>query len=150
MTRTRAVHLPTATPMSGLLLRSELVRGFPALLVDGFATPRQDASARVTIARRDQLAPDVLLVMFDARVRHVELHLPPQVLHYGFEPAGSGYVRRRGAQLTDVPMHGDPAGGAVDVSELAAALSVAANAAELAAELIDTVPVIGFETGAPT
>lgn len=87
--------LPPVSTMGGFLLRSELVSGYPGLMVEAFESrPSADANGHVDLAtapnrldhiRIDHLAPNVLFGLFDGWVDTVALHLHPQVLHFGFE-----------------------------------------------------------------
>ena len=69
--------------MSGFLLRSAAVSDFPHLEVDGYSVdlPNKDDVPRGTdplkILRFERLSRDVLLVLFEGRVRSVDLHLHP-------------------------------------------------------------------------
>lgn len=67
-------------PSAGLLLRSELVSGWPGLQIIGSA-----AGSTVTAMRIDQLAPNVLLVLWDAVPDSVTISQPQQGLAFGTE-----------------------------------------------------------------
>ncbi|MFG2910421.1 hypothetical protein ACGF13_35915 [Kitasatospora sp. NPDC048286] len=83
---------PAAVPAAGLLLRSTLVRGWPALPVQASL-----AGNPVTTLRRDTPAPDVLLLLFDAVPDQVTFREPHQGLHFGLDdgPNGSDVIRLR-------------------------------------------------------
>lgn len=68
-------------PMTGVLLRSDLVSGWPALLVEGDG---RDDPSKPTIRRCERLGPNVLMVIFEGEVQTVTVHLPPESLHFGF------------------------------------------------------------------
>lgn len=79
---------------TGLLLRSRAVVAWPG--IEATATARD--GTRLAVARRERLAPDLLLLLFDGAARDVELHQPSEALHFGFHaPARfedrSGFTR---------------------------------------------------------
>jgi hypothetical protein len=87
----------TAGPISGFLLRSRAVSGWPALHVRAFSiepaladTARipQDAPGRMRLLRLDRLAPAVLLCLFDGVPTVVHVEEPRQGVQFGFEARG--------------------------------------------------------------
>lgn len=79
--------------ITGFLLHSEVVAGFPDLLIDGYnvgidGSNRHSASLpstrKCTILRREKLSDTVLLCLFDGLVRVIDLSLKPEALHFGF------------------------------------------------------------------
>jgi hypothetical protein len=71
---------------TGVLLRSRVVPGWPGLEVT--AEPAERGKA-VTLVRRDRVAPDVLLLLYDGDVGRVQFHEPPEALHFGFDAGKS-------------------------------------------------------------
>lgn len=67
-------------PSAGMLLRSELVSGWPGLQVIGTA-----AGATVNALRIDRLAPNILIVLWDAVPDMVTISQPQQGLAFGVE-----------------------------------------------------------------
>ena len=96
-----------AGPMTGFLMRSRLVSGWPAMHVRGYSTDtRQDDKTiadmdtspdRVRVLRMERLAPAVLLVLFDGVPAVVHLEEPRSGIQFGVRPLAS---------------NGDPSGGA--------------------------------------
>ncbi|WP_422647553.1 hypothetical protein [Actinoalloteichus caeruleus] len=77
-------HRRTGTsPVAGIVVRSRLVRAWPVF--DLLAT-REDGRA-VTELRRDRLAPDVLLCLFDAVPDEIVIREPGQGIHFGIDSA---------------------------------------------------------------
>ncbi|WP_380280439.1 hypothetical protein [Kitasatospora purpeofusca] len=76
--------------MTGLLIRSQLVTGWPALEVRPYSAAQEDKNtATLPVVRREALARDVLLVLIDGVPGRVELAEPAQGLHFGIdEPSG--------------------------------------------------------------
>jgi hypothetical protein len=85
-------------PISGFLLRSRAVSGWPALHVRAFsidpgtaadeARIKEDQPGRMRILRLERLAPAVLLCLFDGVPKVVHLEEPRQGVQFGFEAAG--------------------------------------------------------------
>lgn len=74
----------TADPKAGLLIRSELMRAWPVF--DLVATKGGDATTdgdAVNELRRDHLAPDTVLVLFDDVPDEVVIREPGQGIHFG-------------------------------------------------------------------
>ena len=71
------------TEVTGFLLRSAAVAGWPAAAAAGWA----DTERRTTVdlLRSVRLGDDVLLCLFDGVVRAIALHEPPGQLHCGAE-----------------------------------------------------------------
>ncbi|MBE0689563.1 MAG: hypothetical protein IH587_05505, partial [Anaerolineae bacterium] len=103
---------PPADAVTGVLLRSAVVSGFPDFVVDGFAAdvsdntfePEADA---LPILRRALLAPDTLLVLFDGNVETVDIHQKPEMLHFGFAEAQDGSLFKERRSLDGDPLPGD-------------------------------------------
>lgn len=104
--RVQAVHRDSGEPagtLSGFLLRSDLVPGWPHLQVDGYPErhPTMDVEApgeRLPLLRMERLADDVLLCLFQGRVQTVGVHQKPEGLHSGVslpDQRHPGYYKRR-------------------------------------------------------
>ncbi|NEV88953.1 hypothetical protein GUR47_20090 [Streptomyces tendae] len=121
-------------PVAGLLLRSALVPGWPALRVEAHSAGTEP----VRVIHNEVLGADVLLVLFDRVPHSLTISEPPQGLHFGTDEEGEVVLRRQGRgdaapppkRSVPAPM-ARPAGPRVlDVGKLAAVL-----ARELAAEI---------------
>jgi hypothetical protein len=84
-------------PISGFLLRSAAVSGWPAMHVRAFSidptggdTARvpEDAPGRIRLLRLDRLAPAVLLCLFDGIPTVVHLEEPRAGVQFGFDASG--------------------------------------------------------------
>jgi hypothetical protein len=77
--------------LSGFLLRSDAVSGWPALEVDGYCTvPGTSDAPAVPVAPLQPVSrpsKDVLMCFFEGVIEAVDIHLPPEGLH--FKVAGS-------------------------------------------------------------
>ncbi|MFG2054382.1 hypothetical protein ACGFI9_10135 [Micromonospora sp. NPDC048930] len=130
-------------PVTGFLLRSALVSGWPAMEVRAWtsdsladvpsgADPDELARTRpdlvVELLRLERLSPSVLLALFRGVPRLVWLEEPPQSVQFGLEEDGAGWrvpirdAAGREVASVPVPMRG---AGVVDVTGLAHALDAA-------------------------
>jgi hypothetical protein len=78
-----------AKQITGFLMRSEVVSGWPYLQIDGSEssiTGEQPMleNQKLKILRRDRLSKDVLICLFDGEIRTVDISLKPEGLHFGF------------------------------------------------------------------
>lgn len=84
-----------AGPISGFILRSQAVSGWPALHVRAFsidagpdadeARIKEDEPGRMRLLRLERLAPAVLLCLFDGVPKVVHLEEPRQGVQFGFD-----------------------------------------------------------------
>jgi hypothetical protein len=90
--------------ISGFLLRSAVVAGWPGLIVDGYVYPEgappddwetdshlEEVAGfeKLPLLRLDRLAPNLLIGLFyhqTCDVQFVDFHLQPETLHFGLEP----------------------------------------------------------------
>src|SRR5437763_9304278 len=81
--------------ISGFLLRSSVVSGWPGLLVDAF-----DADDHRLASRRfGRLSDRVLVCLLPCYVRRAEIHQRPEMLHFGLDEEGQGLFKKlRNAQ----------------------------------------------------
>jgi hypothetical protein len=129
-----------AAPISGFLLRSQAVSGWPALHVRAFSVDpteaddaryAEDDPRRMRLLRLERLAPAVLLCLFDGIPSVVHVEEPRQGVQFGFEAnVDGGEVSARlkprrvsdfgylpGAPVT-VPFRSGGGSGVVDIQEL--------------------------------
>ena len=76
--------------VSGFLLRSTVVEGYPGLGVNAYpqgGTPNDPTITLLPILRLEQLGPQsgVLLCLIDGDAVQVDVHEPPEGLHYGLD-----------------------------------------------------------------
>lgn len=84
---------PQMQTITGFLLRSQAVRGWPKLQVDGFSTDDGSLPPDVPKLRLEHLSKDVLLCLFDGVVKLIAIHEPPEQLHSGIEFDNQGAAR---------------------------------------------------------
>jgi hypothetical protein len=81
--------------VTGFLLRSDVVAGWPGLLVDGYSKvvdrddsiPDQD---KLELLRMERLSANVLICLFKGEVKTVDIHQKPETLHFGFDTNDEG------------------------------------------------------------
>lgn len=137
-----------AGPITGFVLRSSAVSGWPGLHVRAFdvdpaegdeALFSDDDPRRIRLLRLERLAPAVLLCLFDGVPKVVHIEEPRQGIQFGFDFEETGL--QRGATLTprdvetfesvdgtviDVPFRIGTS-GVVDIRRLAAELARTTN-----------------------
>lgn len=99
---TRTLLVPPGVPerISGFLLRSDVVAGWPGLLVDGYdvTAPEQqgDRQSKRSLLRMATLSKNVLICLFDGLIRAVDLHLKPETLHFGVDTdaQNNGWIKK--------------------------------------------------------
>ena len=129
LVQTLVVH-PT---VSGFLLRSSVVAGWPGLLVDAYgpADAAGSPGPPLDTLRAERLASDVLLCLFSGQVARIQLHQRPETLHFGTAGLGGNIIS---------------ATGVLDVVALAQSLRTGPDvtSADLAARVIEGVPRVTF------
>jgi hypothetical protein len=81
-------RLGAPEPMSGFLLRSAAVSGWPGIEAQAYGDAAgTDALAQV---RLERIAPSILLGLFTGVLRRLELTEPAEALHFGADPDGRG------------------------------------------------------------
>lgn len=77
----------TQEKVSGLLLRSAVVKGWwPGMQIDGYNSSEEfPSSTPLTNIRLETLAPGILLCLFDGIASRVNIHEPPEGLHFGLD-----------------------------------------------------------------
>jgi hypothetical protein len=128
--------------VSGFLMRSSAVAGWPGLMVDAYGPAADGADGpgagrgpQLAVQRLDRLGPNILLCLFSGAAARFEVHLKPETLHFGI------------AHLT-----GDwkAATGVVNVGALADSLrsDPPLTSSELAARAVGGVPRVSFSLAA--
>lgn len=87
----------TKEAMSGILIRSAIVSGWPGLVVEAFKGDRQSGTP-LKLLRMDRLSPDVLLCIFLDIPDTIVIAEPPQGLCFGVEDNGGINLRKLSEQ----------------------------------------------------
>jgi hypothetical protein len=84
------------TELSGFLMRSEAVSGWPGLIVEAYSDQPVDdkePSVKLEILRMERLSKNVLLCLFSGTLQTVDIHLKPETLHFGLTAGNGGYIK---------------------------------------------------------
>jgi hypothetical protein len=122
--------------ISGLLLRSAVVAGWPELRIDGFAAD----GGHCAVLRRAALSPNVLLVLFRGDPAEVHLHPDPEALHHGLVPGGGLTITLDGKLLDIGRTRTTAAGNVLPSNEFAWALRAGVPRLRLAVPLVEPDP----------
>lgn len=79
--------------LTGLLLRSEVVSGWPGLKVDGY-TERNKREKPLEVVRMERLEGGVLICLFKGEIGRVEIYLKAETLHFALKKNGSTYYKK--------------------------------------------------------
>jgi hypothetical protein len=157
----------SAAAVTGFVMRSTVVAGWPDLLVEAYRSPRDDLALPgpdevLTPLRFDRLADDVLIGLFEGEVKTLDVFEAPEAMHFGLDEqaeGATGFTKnlRDLANGDSLPELIDPvpinAAGAVDVVRLKAEMErimkgSGFTAAQVAIQMIEGVPRIRFVAGA--
>lgn len=83
--------------VTGVILRSEVVAGWPGLQVDAY----DDKQKRLGAPRTQRLSPNVLLCLFDGEIKEVRIHQKVETLHFGLDVDESGNLFKKHRDLKD-------------------------------------------------
>ena len=88
----------TTPRYTGFLLRSILVSAFPGIEVQGFST-LDDTRQSLEILRMERLSDNVMICLFAGELQRLEIHEPPEGLHFGGDLDTDGNYKRPLRQL---------------------------------------------------
>lgn len=152
--------------ITGFLLHSEVVSGWPGLEIEGYATPVTGNNFvgpenKLTIIRRDRLSDNILLCFFAGEVKTLDLSIKGSSVNCGVDPVdpikkGSpitkGLRNLDGSQTDekiDVPFR-DANLGVINIEEMTKRLEQGLNvpydftSAQFAATMIEGSPKVRF------
>jgi len=79
----------TLDKLSGFLLRSDVVPGWPHLQIEGYATVHNDTNniseMPLQILRLERFTPTMLFCLFSGQVQTVDIHQRPETMHFGVD-----------------------------------------------------------------
>lgn len=154
--------------ITGFLLHSEVVSGWPGLEVEGYRTLINNQSVanskdRLTILRKERLLDSILLCLFEGEVKTVDFSLKSQSVNCGVDPIervrNSAPIKiekglrkldaTQGEQKVDIRCKGEVKEGVIDINALADQLKRLNNVAEFtsaqfALSMIEGSPKIRF------
>ena len=142
--------------LTGFLLRSRVVSGWPGLIVDGYdqvitSTDFVPTQGALKILRMDRLSPNTLFCLFAGEVQTVDIHLAPETMHFGVEPLNGAPINKtlRGEnnQNVVVPLRNNV--GVIDIAGLVAKIKSLPGvedytSAQFALDMIEGVQKVRF------
>ncbi len=128
-----------APMLTGFLLRSEIVSGWPGLLVDAYSD--KDGKNSLHPLRIERLSSGVLLCIFTGEIGRVDIHQKPETLHFGVSADFEKKLRDlKGAELEETKVKVDWRSApdrTLNITAFAESMRK-----ELAAKLSQTVPTL--------
>jgi hypothetical protein len=86
-------HFTNPYPLvTGIILRSEVVSGWPGLQVDGYQ--ERDSKNPLKLLRMERLSPNVLACFFDGEIKEVRIHQKVETLHFGFDEESNRLMKK--------------------------------------------------------
>jgi hypothetical protein len=148
--------------VSGIVLRSSVVAGWPSLLVDAFDEPDPSkGGTRLKQLRFERLSSGILICLYEGDLGRVEIHQQPEALHFGLDAPDEHHADyykdlrdpdgQKGTKvLSPVPLRQPPDKRVLDIKALADAIQKAANAAtftsaHFALQMIEGVEKVIFQ-----
>ncbi len=154
--RTTPVSMPY-THATGILIRSDLVSGYPGLLIDAY----DEQNHALPKLRQQTLSSNILLCVFHGDLYRLDIHQKPEMLHFALElPDDQHYAKRLRDQQTLSPngnvISGElQTGRMISISDLTSkmrhALNIGANfnSGHFALQMIETAEKVSFYRGMP-
>lgn len=149
-THTTTGHAPTSNRrvVTGMLLRSDVVAGWPGMLVDGYADNQRTTKPpdeALPMLRMERLSKNVLLCLFAGKVKSLGIHQKPETLHFGFSRPvdGKGYHREKNGDSHGITWL-DQGKRVVDVHKLAEALQ-SGHSGQFAIDMIEGAERVLFQ-----
>jgi hypothetical protein len=145
-------NYPTVT---GFLLRSDVVSGWPGLLVDGYNEVVNndqpvDEDKKIELLRMERLSANVLICLFKGEIKTVDIHQKPETLHFGLDldDEKKTYKQLRSGKniYSGVFPWRDKNKKVININNLAIAIknSSSFTSAQLALEMIEGVEKVRF------
>ncbi|MCF2149768.1 hypothetical protein IQ276_025735 [Desmonostoc muscorum LEGE 12446] len=120
--------------ITGCILRSQVVSGWPDLLIEAYDTMIEDSefvapdeAKLLKGLRMERLAPDVLICLFKGEIKTVDIHQKPEGMHFGLDAGNESGIftknlrdRNGGGDLKigNIPWRGDQAKGIINISAM--------------------------------
>lgn len=86
-------HAPKTEPdhnISGFILRSEVVAGWPEIMVDAYSVKAAGVEnittdKKLSLLRKENLSKNVMICLFKGELGTLDLHQKPETLHFGLD-----------------------------------------------------------------
>jgi hypothetical protein len=122
--------------LTGALIRSDLISGYPALQVDAYRGTTDESP--LSPIRVERLSLGILLCLFEGVFDRFDLHQPQSAQHFGVSLPSAGHVSKPGIKPLPLGPH-----GTVPIAALARALDTQ-DSAEFARRMIETAERVTF------
>ncbi len=131
----------------GFLLRSDVLDGWPGLIIDGI-----DSSKEKHLPLRRKLSRSTTVFLFKAEIKTVEFYQKPEVMHFGLSDDSGVFTKKirngQGIETDEAkPIEWQSKANerVLDIFKLAKALGKDSNPAAFAMNMIEGVPKVLFE-----
>ena len=124
--------LPDNQDISGILLRSEVVSGWPALMTKAYAVTNPTADTTpLSLLRRARLGDNILFCLYEGEIKCLDIHQKAEALHYGLDwngaaPPFTKKLRNNLGEIKPIPWR-DEAARILDIKSLATQIQDKAN-----------------------
>jgi hypothetical protein len=135
--------------VSGFILHSRVVSGWPDFEVDASTKDALQNESKLNLLRRELIAPNMLLFLFDGIFSTLKFHLHPGKTHFGFVYVDGKY-RKNGVEVE----FKEPEKNVVDIQKLYGKEILRTNndqfinpgtAAQFAAAMLESIPNVIFK-----
>lgn len=99
--------------MTGFLLRSSVVKGWPNMVVDALDINQNKLNAK----RLNKVAPDVMLGIYEGEINQINFHEAFQVIHFGYDKSSENEPKKKELKFINNDKNGVP-GKVIDQIEL--------------------------------
>ena len=137
--------------VTGIMLRSEVVSGWPGLQVDA----SDKAGTALTLLRSERLSPNVLICMFAGEIAKVSIHQKVETLHFGLDVDKDKLVKKlRNGKEVEITFK-DPTKRILDLDSLLDKLKQSTGAsarltpAQFALQMIARIEEVSFSITTP-
>lgn len=80
------------THATGILIRSDIVSGYPGLLIDAYSD--HNGNTQLTGLKPQNLSPNILLCIFVGDLVRLDIHQKPEMLHFAVESSSPGVFQK--------------------------------------------------------
>lgn len=88
------------TNATGILIRSDIVSGYPGLLVDAYSD--NAGTTRLNKLNHQYLSKNILLCLFEGNILRLDIHQKPEMLHFAFEISSDGRTYKKTLRTSDL------------------------------------------------
>ncbi|HEX7317522.1 MAG TPA: hypothetical protein VF297_26715 [Pyrinomonadaceae bacterium] len=150
--------------VSGIIMRSSVVAGWPSLLVDAYDEADPAKGAQLKQLRMERLSEGILLCLFAGEMGRVEIHQQPEALHFGLDAPDEQHAdyykdmrdpngEKGAATVSPVPWRQPPEQRVLDIDALARSFQAmtkdtAFTSALFALQMIEGVDKVIFRASA--